>query len=312
MPQWAGSCWYYLAYLIMGQETRDKGQGLGWERRGIDYWMPVDIYIGGAEHAVLHLLYARFWHKFLYDIGAVPDEEPFQKLKNQGLILGEDGVKMSKSRGNVINPDDVIAKYGADVMRTYEMFMGPFEEAKPWSTESIAGVKRFLGKVWGLQEKAKNASQNSKLKKLLHKTIKGVTEDIENFKFNTAISKLMVAANAMSQEKEIPTAYCLLLATLIAPFAPHIAEELWERLGEKKSVFLSAWPEYDPDLARDEEFEMVIQINGRVRDKIIVSAGLSEDEAKRLALESEKIKQWISSGKIKKIIFTGKLVNIVM
>jgi len=313
MPQWAGSCWYYIRY------TDPKNEKALASESAMEYWLPVDIYIGGAEHAVLHLLYARFWHKFLFDIGVVKDKEPFFKLKNQGLILGEDGVKMSKSRGNVVNPDEIVNEYGADTMRLYEMFMGPFEDAKPWDTKSIIGIKRFLEKVWNFSSTAiaseteSSAAIPSQLEKTLHKTIKGVSDDIENFKFNTAISKMMIFVNETNSDpflwkREAGRDFLKLLA----PFAPHISEEIWASFGNKKSIFLSDWPKYDPGLAKDDEFELIIQVNSKVRDKIVVAVGISEKEAKELALASEKIKPWLVGQTPKKIIFTGKLVNIVV
>jgi leucyl-tRNA synthetase len=319
MPQWAGSCWYYLAYLMLGnQKSKIKNQKFFWDKKKIDYWMPVDLYVGGAEHAVLHLLYARFWHKVLYDEGLVKTVEPFMKLKNQGIILGEDGVKMSKSRGNVINPDDVINQYGADTMRLYEMFMGPFEDVKPWSTKGIIGVRRFLERVWGLEKlkvkskKLKVTVQDSKLERLLHKTIKKVTEDIESFKFNTAISAMMILANEMAVQTFNVLQFEIFLK-LLSPFAPHIAEELWEKLGHKKSIVIESWPKYDPALIVEEEIDLVVQINGKVRDTLRVKADINEEEAKKAALKSEKIKKWVEGKEIRKVIFVkGKLINIVI
>jgi len=320
MPQWAGSCWYYLAYL-MRQDSK-----FIWDKRKINYWMTacpadstkaesggVDLYVGGAEHAVLHLLYARFWYKFLYDLKLVPNDEPFLKLKNQGIILGEDGVKMSKSRGNVINPDEIIEKYGADTMRLYEMFMGPFEETKQWDTKSILGVRRFLERVWTMFDKVSNESEILNLKRLAHKTIKGVSEDIESFKFNTAISKLMIYSNALAELKKVPVELYKILIILLSPFTPHICEELWERLGNKNFIIKEKWPEYNQELVKEEEIELVVQINGKLRDTIKVPADISEEEAKKAALEREKIKKWIEGKEIKKIIFVqNKIINIVV
>jgi len=319
MPQWAGSCWYYIAYLMLkNQKSKIKNQKFIWERQKIDYWMPVDLYVGGAEHAVLHLLYARFWHKVLYDEGMVLTKEPFIKLKNQGIILGEDGVKMSKSRGNVINPDDVINTYGADTMRLYEMFMGPFDDVKPWSTKGIVGMRRFLERVWGLEKlksqnsNLKTTSQNSKLDRLLHKTIKKVTEDIESFKFNTAISQMMILANEMSAKAFTVKQFETFLK-ILSPFAPHIAEELWERLSHKKSIVIEPWPKYDSALIIEEEIDLVVQVNGKLRDIIKVKIDISEEEAKRAAFESGKVKKWIGGKEVRKIIFVrGRLVNIVI
>ncbi|MEW6407708.1 MAG: leucine--tRNA ligase [Patescibacteria group bacterium] len=325
MPQWAGSCWYYLAYIL---KKKSKIENL--KSKIVNYWLPVDLYVGGAEHAVLHLLYARFWHKFLYDQGLVNTPEPFMKLRNQGLILGEDGQKMSKSRGNVINPDEVIKKYGADTMRMYEMFMGPFEEVKPWSTKGIIGIRRFLERVWNIYQKSqipnpkfqiKSKIQNPKskitdLNRLLHKTIKKVTEDIENFKFNTAISSMMIFVNQLSaisnQQSAINKEILEKFLQILSPFAPHLAEELWERLGHKKSIFDEAWPEYDKNLIKEDFFELVIQINGKVRDRLKAKVDISQSEALELAKNQEKIKKHIAGRKIKKVIFVHKkLINIV-
>ena len=319
MPQWAGSCWYYLKYL----DPKNKRELVDKEKER--YWMKpngVDLYVGGAEHATRHLLYARFWHKFLYDIGVVSTIEPFRKLFYVGLILAEDGRKMSKRWGNVINPDEIVEKFGADSLRLYEMFMGPFSQATMWNTNGLAGMKRFLEKVWDLNVKvqmsnAKSISndkyQNSKIERLLHKTIKKVTEDIENFKFNTAISQLMILVNELEKEETLFAIHYSQFLILLSPFAPHIAEELWEKLGNKESIYLQSWPEYDPKLIKEEEVELVAQINGKLRDRIKVSADITEEEARKLVLESEKIKKWIKGKEIKKFIFVrGKLVNIVV
>jgi len=319
MPQWAGSCWYYLRYL----DPRNKRELVDKEKER--YWMKpngVDLYVGGAEHATRHLLYARFWHKFLYDIGVVSTIEPFRKLFYVGLILAEDGRKMSKRWGNVINPDEIVEKFGADSLRLYEMFMGPFSQATMWNTNGLVGMKRFLERVWDLNVKvqmsnAKSISndkyQNSKIERLLHKTIKKVTEDIENFKFNTAVSQLMILVNELEKEKTLFAVHYSQFLILLSPFAPHIAEELWEKLGNKESIYLQSWPEYDPKLIKEEEVELVAQINGKLRDRIKVSADITEEEARKLVLESEKIKKWIEGKEIKKFIFVrGKLVNIVV
>ena len=305
MPQWAGSCWYYLRYIDpKNNETlvdKDKEK----------YWMPVDLYVGGAEHATRHLLYARFWHKFLFDIGVVSGKEPFKKLIHVGLVDGEDGRKMSKRWGNVINPDDVIAQFGADAFRLYEMFMGPFSQNIAWSTAGVSGTKRFLDKVYKLESSLTN-NISKKIDSLLHKTIKKITEDIENFRFNTAISALMILVNEVEKEKISKGGYSILLI-LLSPFAPHIAEELWEKFGHKESIFKEKWPEYDPALVKDEEIELVIQINGKLRDRIRVSAGISEEEAIKSGKESEKVKNFIGDKEIKKVIFVkGKLINIVV
>lgn len=308
MPNWAGSSWYFLRYCDV---LNDKAFA---DNKLLKYWMPVDIYNGGMEHTTLHLLYSRFWHKFLYDEGLVPCAEPYARRTSHGMVLGEGGIKMSKSKGNVINPDDVVCEYGADTLRVYEMFMGPFSDAIPWDTKGVVGVKRFLEKVWKLGEEIINNKQetNSKIEKLLHKTIKGVSEDIDNFKFNTAVSKLMILVNEFSKEKQISTPHALLLITLLSPFAPHISEELWEKIGHKDSITKEEWPTYDAKLAKDEEIQLVIQVNGKVRDKIMASADITEQEARDLALASENVKKYIDGKEIKKFIFTGKLVNIVI
>ncbi|MBU4421932.1 leucine--tRNA ligase [Patescibacteria group bacterium] len=326
MPNWAGSSWYFLRY------TDPKNNKVFADKKLLKYWMTicpasqkecnkggVDIYNGGMEHTTLHLLYSRFWNQFLYDEGLVPCSEPYGKRTSHGMVLGEGGIKMSKSRGNVINPDNVVEKYGADTLRLYEMFMGPFGDAIPWDTKGVVGVKRFLEKVWLLGEKVNDQAPNpnDQLKRLLHKTIKGVTEDIDNFKFNTAISKMMILVNEISKEKEIPATYYMLLTTILSPFAPHIAEEIWERSSLKlrtprKSIFEQKWPAYNKELAKDDEIELVVQINGKVRDRIPASADITEEHARELAFASEKISKYIEGQNVKKVIFTGKLVNIVV
>ncbi len=324
MPQWAGSCWYYLRYI---DNKNDKAL-VGKEKE--KEWMPVDLYVGGAEHATRHLLYARFWHKFLYDIGAVSTEEPFKKLVHVGLIQAEDGRKMSKRWGNVVNPDDVIGKFGADAMRVYEMFMGPFIQNISWSTKGVTGMRRFLDRVWSVTVKmienleSKKARDIKGKSRLIHKTIKKVKKDIEDFRFNTAISSMMEYFNERDfgpklnkkgefEGDEFDKEAIEKFLIILSPFAPHIVEELWEKLGNKESIFLESWPEYNPDLIKDEEVELVVQVNGKVRDRIMVSAEIKEEEAKRLALESEKVKTFISGKEIKKIIYIkGKLVSIVV
>lgn len=310
MPQWAGSCWYYLRYLDPHNQkifaAKDK----------IDYWMPVDLYIGGAEHAVLHLLYARFWHKFLYDQGYVSHKEPFLKLRNQGIILGEDGQKMSKSRGNVINPDDVIREYGADTMRMYEMFMGPLDVMKPWNTSGIKGIYKFIERIWKLftESEITDSPPSDALQRTLHKTIKKVTEDIESLNnFNTAISQLMILINQMMKEKKQSREVLSVVARLIAPFAPHLGEELWELLGKKPSVFDAEWPRYNEALTVDEIYTMVVQVNGKVRAQIEVARGTNIERMKEIALSNERIHEWIDGKQVVKIIAVpDKLVNIVV
>ena len=314
MPQWAGSSWYYLRYI----DPRNKKELV--EKRKEKYWSPVDFYVGGAEHATRHLIYARFWHKFLFDIGAVNYDEPFVRLQHVGLILDEDGRKMSKRWNNVINPDEIVEKFGADSMRVYEMFMGPFSQACAWSTNGLVGARRFLENVYRLKDKKLYDCQGgdckikeSGLPKLLHKTIKKVSQDIENFHYNTAIAQMMIFINFVSQFEVMPRGAFENFLKLLAPFAPHLAEELWVELGNKESIFKQSWPKFSPDLVKDETINLVLQVNGKVRDMIEVSADISEEEAKKIALESDKIKKWLEGKEIKKIIFVkGKLVNIVV
>ncbi|GAI15707.1 unnamed protein product, partial [marine sediment metagenome] len=282
MPQWAGSCWYYLRYLDPHNEQQ------GWNPEKEKYWMAnggVDLYIGGAEHAVLHLLYSRFWHKLLYDLGYVSTKEPFKKLVNQGMILGEDGQKMSKSRGNVVNPDKVIVDYGADSMRLYEMFMGPLEAIKPWNMQGVEGVYRFLQKVWRaiidketgeLDEMIQEAKADEATLRLLHQTIKKVGYDIETFGFNTAISAMMIFVNHLGKQTVRPKAVVEKFVLILAPFAPHIAEELWGRLGHTDSLVYEPWPEYDKELIKEKEIELAVQLNGKIKDRMALSLAPSQ------------------------------------
>lgn len=313
MDTFVCSSWYYLRY----SDPKNKKEFASKEM--LKKWLPVDLYIGGAEHIVLHLLYARFFTKALHKLGYLEFDEPFLKLRHQGIILAENGEKMSKSKGNVVNPDDVVKQYGADALRCFEMFMGPLEDMKPWQTKGIVGIYRFLEKVCKINSKLKN--QNSKpqlktqnLKIIINKTIQKVSEDIKNLKFNTAISALMILVNEMEKEKDISVTDYGLLITLLSPFAPHLAEEIWQgQLKHTESIFKEKWPEYDPKLIKDEEIELVIQINGKVRDKIQVSADISESEAKELAMSSEKLKNYLAGKEIKKVIFVkGRLMNIVI
>jgi leucyl-tRNA synthetase len=315
MPQWAGSCWYYLRYLDAHNDAapfaNDKEK----------YWMPVDLYIGGAEHAVLHLLYSRFWHKLLYDLGYVNTKEPFKKLINQGMILGEDNQRMSKSRGNVVNPDKVIDEYGADSLRLYEMFMGPLEAVKPWSMQGVEGVHRFLQKVWRVvvdeetdtvSAAMKDATADEETLRLLHQTIKKVGDDIETFGFNTAISQMMIFINHLGRQDVRPKAVVEQLLLVLAPFAPHIAEELWSRLGHQETLVYQPWPAYDKELIKEKELELAVQVNGKVRDKIVVVADASEEDVKQKALSSEKITAALDGKQPKKVIvIKGRLVSIV-
>jgi leucyl-tRNA synthetase len=308
MPQWAGSCWYYLRYLDPGN-NRELAV-----REKVDYWMPVDLYVGGAEHAVLHLLYARFWHKVLYDIGAVNTDEPFQRLVNQGMILGEGGVKMSKSLGNVINPEVVIREFGADAIRMYEMFMGPLEVSKPWSTQGIAGVKRFLDRVWRLSElPAADGKPPAELERLLHRTIKKVGEDTRTLQFNTAIAQMMIYVTELNKEDTLHPALWKPFVLLLAPYAPHLGEELWEKLGGKPSVSLQPYPRADEELTREGTREIVFQINGKVRARLELSAGLSAAELEKQALAHPRIQELLAGQKpVKVIAVPDKLVNLVV
>ncbi|MCJ7778081.1 MAG: class I tRNA ligase family protein, partial [Sedimentisphaerales bacterium] len=316
MPQWAGSCWYYLRYL-----DPENGR-LGWDPKKEKYWMPVDLYIGGAEHAVLHLLYSRFWHKLLYDLGFVSTKEPFKKLVNQGMILGEDGQKMSKSRGNVVNPDKVVTDYGADSMRLYEMFMGPLEAVKPWSMQGVEGVYRFLQRTWRaivdedtgeLAEAVKDADADGTTLRLLHQTIKKVGDDIESFGFNTANSQMMIFINHLSKQEIRPKSVVEKFILILAPFAPHIAEELWERLGHTDTLAYEPWPEYDKELIKEKEIELVVQVNGKIKDRIVVSTDADEEQIKQKAMASEKVIAALAGKQPKKVIvIKSRLVNIVV
>lgn len=313
MPNWAGSNWYFLRYC-----DNKNNQALA-EAAKLKYWIPVDWYNGGMEHTTLHLLYSRFVYKFLYDIGAVPEEcgpEPYKKRTAHGMILGEGGVKMSKSKGNVINPDEYIEKYGADTIRVYEMFMGPFDQAIAWDDKGVIGVYRFLNRVWDLQIKVKKRDEIEKDKgvvRLLHQTIKKVTEDIENMRFNTAIAQMMILVNEMEKSEDIPSSVWEKFVLILSPFAPHLAEEMWQRLGHKHSLAFESWPEYDESLIQAEEIELVVQVNGKVRDKFKVPADISEEEAKQKALSSDKVQKWLAGNEPKKVIYVkGKLVNVVV
>ncbi len=310
MPQWAGSCWYYLAYTM----PKDADGNYDWDKKKINYWNPIDLYVGGAEHATRHLIYARFWHKFLFDIGAVANEEPFTRLQNVGLILAEDGRKMSKRWNNVINPDQVVEEYGADAMRLYEMFMGPFDQPCAWSTKGVVGVRRFLERIWALAEKISDkAISDKKLTAQLHQTIKKVSEDIEAMRFNTAISCMMQLSNEMGKAESISKEDFCVLLKLLSPFAPHMTEELWNEVGNKESIFESAWPQYYAALAKDEEITLAVQINGKLRDTLTVSADITEEHARNTALASEKIQKWLEGKEPKKVIYVkGKLISIVL
>jgi leucyl-tRNA synthetase len=330
MPQWAGSCWYYLRFCDPHNEQRFVGE------QAEQYWSggvepgSVDLYVGGTEHAVLHLLYSRFWHKVLFDRGYVSRPEPFQRLVNQGIILGEDNQKMSKSRGNIVNPDDVIDQHGADAFRCYEMFMGPLEQMKPWSTRGVEGVARFLARVWRLlmtenqagawelSPKVTNIEPDKAQQKILHATIKKVTQDIESFSFNTAISQMMIFVNAFTNAERIPLSAMRPFLVLLNPFAPHIASELWEKLNTKfkesgGDITAQAWPSYDEQLLVEDEIEIVVQVNGKLRDRMKVSILATEEELKDRTLSNPKIQAGIAGKTVRKVIVVPKkLVNIVV
>ncbi|CAG9068373.1 leucyl-tRNA synthetase [Enterococcus faecalis] len=313
MPQWAGSSWYYLRFI----DPHNKNEITDFEK--LKRWLPVDIYIGGAEHAVLHLLYARFWHKFLYDIGVVPTKEPFQKLYNQGMILGENNEKMSKSRGNVVNPDDVVAKYGADTLRLYEMFMGPLDASIAWNENGLEGSRKFLDRVWRLivDEEGKMRDRittinDGRLTKVYHQTVKKVTEDMANLHFNTAISQLMVFVNEANKVDALPYEYVEGFVQLLAPIAPHIGEELWQILGNEESLTYVPWPTYDEAALVEDEVEVVFQVNGKLRGKQNVARGLSKEELEQIAMNHEAVKEFIEGKTVRKVIAVpDKLVNIV-
>ncbi|MBB5350433.1 leucyl-tRNA synthetase [Haloferula luteola] len=326
MPQWAGSCWYYLRYC----DPRNSNQFIGEEVES--YWSggganpgTVDLYVGGTEHAVLHLLYARFWHKVLHDLGYLSTNEPFQKLVNQGLILGEDGQKMSKSRGNVVNPDEVVRDYGADALRLYEMFMGPLTEVKPWQMKGVEGVSRFLARVWRvameqdqtgewtLSKKLQNVPCSDKaLLKVVHETIKKVTEDIAKMSFNTAISQMMVCTNAFTAAEVVPLKEFTLLLSVLNPFAPHLSEEIHRLIGNSSQLAHQPWPEHDESALIESEIEIVVQVNGKLRDKITVAKDAPKEDIESAAQATEKIQEQLAGKTVRKVIVVpGRLVNIV-
>jgi len=309
MPNWAGSNWYFMRYC---DPNNDKALA---DIKKLKYWMPIDWYNGGFEHTTLHLLYSRFWYKFLYDIGVVPQIEPYKRRTSHGIILAEDGRKMSKSFGNVINPDDIVKNYGADTLRIYEMFIGPFDQAITWSTQGVKGVSRFLERVWKLiLERKENKKNSPRVIKAIHKLNKKIDEDLEATKFNTLVAAFMEFVNFWSENKnDIGKDTIEKFLILLAPLAPHITEELWHHLGNKDSIHNQSWPKYDKKIVKEEVITLIIQINGRVRDKIEVKANVSEEEAKKLTLKREKVKKWAESKKIKNVIFVpGKLINIVI
>jgi len=313
MPQWAGSCWYYLRYL----DPRDDGEA--WRAGSYADWMPVDLYVGGSEHAVLHLLYARFWHKVLFDLGVVRDSEPFTKLVHQGIILGEDGQKMSKARGNVVNPDDVVRAYGADALRVYEMFMGPLEQVKPWQTSGLEGVKKFLERVWNVVTGPLTrdvGAYDEDTRRRVHKTILKVTHDIEGMRFNTAISAMMILVRHLGGLPAVPHEAARALALMVSPFAPHLGEELWHRLHPDRvpeSLAFEPWPEFDPGLVKDEAVEIGVQVNGRLRGTVVLAADADEDAAREIARVEPRVATHLAGKTVRKFIYVkGKIVNFIV
>ena len=310
MPGSAGSSWYFLRYIDPNNDHEIADKKL------LEHWMPVDLYVGGPEHAVGHLLYSRFWNHYLYDKGIVPVEEPFQKLRHQGMILGSNGEKMSKSRGNVINPDDIVQEYGADTLRVYEMFMGPLEASKPWDTKGVEGARRFLDRVYRYfaEEHHIREEENKNLEKIYHATVKKVTNDYETLNFNTAISQMMIFVNAIYKEEFIPKEYAEGFMKLLSPVAPHIAEEIWhESLGHEDTITYEAWPTYDESKLTEDTYTMVVQVNGKVRGKIEVNTNASKEEMESLAMSIENVKKNVEGKEIVKVItIPSKLVNIVV
>jgi leucyl-tRNA synthetase len=318
MPQWAGSCWYYLRFC--DNKNSDSFIDPAKER----YWLPVDLYIGGAEHAVLHLLYSRFWHKVLFDRGHVSHPEPFSRLVNQGMILGENGEKMSKSRGNVVNPEKVVEQRGADSLRLYEMFMGPLEQVKPWQTSGVEGVYRFLNRVWRMivDDRSEQVQLDASVQvveptteqlKMLHRTIRAVTDDIDRLAFNTAISRMMEFTNFMSEQTVHPQSVLESFVLLLSPFAPHIAEELWSVLGHSQTLAYEPWPEANPALLVQDTIEIPIQVSGKLRGKIVVPAGLDAAALQAAAEADVQVRRHLEGKTVVKVICVpGRLVNFVV
>ena len=308
MPQWAGSSWYYLRYT---DPHNDKELA---SKEALEYWTPVDWYNGGMEHTTLHLLYSRFWHKFLYDLGIVPTSEPYKKRTSHGMILGENNEKMSKSRGNVVNPDDIVNEYGADTLRTYEMFIGDFEKSVPWSENGVKGCRRFLDRVWRLQDIVVDGDEYTKeLESKIHKTIKKVSEDYESLKYNTAIAALMALLNDFNDHGKITKADFKTYLILLNPVAPHITEELWEIMGFEGMLNESTWPKYEQEKIKDDVIEMPVQVNGKVRGTIVLNADDGQDQAREKAKENQNIMKYLAGKTIVKEIFVkGKIYNIVV
>ena len=313
MPQWAGSSWYFLRYVDPKNQNKIADEDL------LKEWLPVDLYVGGAEHAVLHLLYARFWHKVLYDLGVVPTKEPFQKLVNQGMILGSNHEKMSKSKGNVVNPDDIVERFGADTLRLYEMFMGPLTESVAWSEEGLNGSRKWIERVWRLMIDDNNHLRDRitmindhKLDLIYNQTVKKVTEDYENMRFNTAISQMMVFVNEAYKADALPMVYMEGLVKLLSPIVPHVAEEIWQIMGHDETITYEAWPTYDESKLVQDTVQVILQVNGKVRSKVEVEKDLDQAELEKIALADERIQQWAAEKDIKKVIvIPNKIVNIV-
>jgi leucyl-tRNA synthetase len=318
MPQWAGSCWYYLRFC----DNRNSDCFI--DPRKERYWLPVDLYVGGAEHAVLHLLYSRFWHKVLFDRGYVSHPEPFRRLVNQGMILGENGEKMSKSRGNVVNPEQVVNDRGADSLRLYEMFMGPLEQVKPWQTSGVEGVYRFLSRVWRmivddraeqvvLDAAVQDVAATPEQLRILHQTIRAVTDDIERMAFNTAISRMMEFTNAMSGQAVRPKCVLESFVLLLSPFAPHIAEELWSALGHAQTLAYEPWPQADPHWLVEESVEVPVQVNGKLRTRIVVPVDTAADVLQATAEADEVVRRQLEGKTVVKVVVVpGRLVNFVV
>lgn len=314
MPQWAGSSWYFLRYVDPKNQNKIADEDL------LKEWLPVDLYVGGAEHAVLHLLYARFWHKVLYDLGVVPTKEPFQKLVNQGMILGSNHEKMSKSKGNVVNPDDIVERFGADTLRLYEMFMGPLTESVAWSEEGLNGSRKWIERVWRLMIDDNNHLRDRitmindhKLDLIYNQTVKKVTEDYENMRFNTAISQMMVFVNEAYKADALPMVYMEGLVKLLSPIVPHVAEEIWQIMGHEETITYEAWPTYDESKLVQDTVQVILQVNGKVRSKVEVEKDLDQAELEKIALADERLQQWTAEKDIKKVIvIPNKIVNIVV
>jgi leucyl-tRNA synthetase len=313
MPQWAGSCWYYLRYL----DPQDEREA--WPERAYDDWMPVDLYVGGSEHAVLHLLYARFWHKVLFDLGKVKHPEPFLKLVHQGMILGENNEKMSKARGNVVSPDDVVRAYGADALRVYEMFMGPLEQVKPWQASGIEGSRRFLERVWNLATGQVSplsddpGAYDDATRRLVHKTVKKVGDDIDALRLNTAVSTMMILVKHLGGLKAVPREAIATLALILSPFAPHLAEEVWQRLGHSGSLAHAPWPAFDPALVVDEAVDIAVQVNGKTRATVHLAVDASEEVARQAALGIDRVRAATEGKTVRKVIYVkGKIINLIV